>query len=417
MKNKQIMLFFFTLYKIVLDISYIFFVSELFDYAGFPLHFNYFNYILSWILLYFLAFVTPYNIDRASNYFFMSSSLFVLIPLYSLYGLTDWTSEPVVVSTIAISIIYILTNTKINFEIKLPVIKNGREVALLISLFFIALLIFWYFISGAVRYFNLNLAKVYEFRENSAALANVGVMAYLNNWTYKVFLIYALSWMLLKKYYYFAALLILIQIFFFGVSAHKSVLFTPMLIISIWWYFGRFKTLLIMPLGIVTIIILSIMSYFLFDDIFTPSLLIRRVLFIPAKLTYEYFSFFTDNDFIYWGNSILSYFIEYKYHLPVPLLIGEYDGSGASANNGFISSGYSHAGFLGIIFYSIIISVLLRILDFSVKKGVPVWFALSMVIIPLRSTLLSSDLFTTLLTHGLFIAFILLYLSIDRREV
>ena len=38
---------------------------------------------------------------------------------------------------------------------------------------------------GGLRYFNLDFSRVYEFREQSSALLNVGVMNYFNIWATK----------------------------------------------------------------------------------------------------------------------------------------------------------------------------------------------------------------------------------------
>ena len=86
-------------------------------------------------------------------------------------------------------------------------------------------------------------------------------------------------------------------------------------------------------------------------------------------------------------------------------------GGGASANNGFVSSGYAQAGMFGVFLYTVIIGWLLKCIDFlSTKSRYPLWFSLILVVNPLKTLMLSSDLFTTLLTHGLLISIMLLML-------
>lgn len=416
LKRKQVSIVIFILYRLILDWSYVFLVSDVFSYSGFILDVGYFNYTSSWLLFFIIILLTPIETNKASNYFFMSASVFLLAPLSSLYGLTNWSVFPIALSMFAVFFIYIVVSIDIKLNIKPVFFRDGKKISLAVSVFFIIILIAWYFISGAVRYFNLDLTKVYDYRQASSELANIGIMAYINNWTFKVFIFYAFSWLLLNKKYSLVTILFCVQVFFFGVSSHKSVLFSPLIILSIWWYFSRFKTLLIIPVGIVVVVALSLITFVLFNDILTSSMFIRRLLFVPAKLTYDYINFFSVNDFIYWSNSVLSVFLSYKYYLPLGALIGDYGGAGASANNGFISSGYAHAGLFGVFLYSLIIAVLLRLLNYAVTKGVPLWFALALVIIPLRDTMISSDLFTTLLTHGLLVAFVLLFLSIEKNK-
>ncbi|SPP31947.1 hypothetical protein ARAF_1615 [Arsenophonus endosymbiont of Aleurodicus floccissimus] len=91
--------------------------------------------------------------------------------------------------------------------------------------------------------------------------------------------------------------------------------------------------------------------------------------------------------------------------------------TGSHVNNGFIASGYAHFGLVGIMIYAVILGFILKILDYVTTRGVSVWFVLCVVVVPLRDALISSDLLTTLLTHGLFVALILLFLSIDSNKI
>jgi multidrug transporter EmrE-like cation transporter len=151
--------------------------------------------------------------------------------------------------------------------------------------------------------------------------------------------------------------------------------------------------------------------YLIFDHAIAGSLFIRRVFFVPAKLTFDYFNFFSINDFVWWSNSVLEGFIKYPYDFSVSKEIGQYNGSGSSANNGFISSGYAHAGLWGVAIYSFIFAYFIKALDSIVlNSDVPVWLALGMTIVPLRSALISSDFFTTMLTHGLALSFLMILL-------
>jgi len=147
------------------------------------------------------------------------------------------------------------------------------------------------------------------------------------------------------------------------------------------------------------------------------SMFARRVFFVPAKLTFDYFHFFQNNPVVLWSNSVLSWIFDYQYPDRVTKMIGYENDSEASANNGYISSGFSHAGVLGILIYSYIIAFLLKNIDYFSKFGIPLWFILCMIVTPMRSFLISSDLLTGLLTHGFLIAFVLLLISRTPKKV
>lgn len=82
------------------------------------------------------------------------------------------------------------------------------------------------FFSGAYKYFNLDFTKVYQFRELSNKLASVGIMAYINGWVYKVFVVYLMAYALLKKNFAFFMILFFIEVFFYSISGQKVFFYT-----------------------------------------------------------------------------------------------------------------------------------------------------------------------------------------------
>lgn len=403
------------LFRGMLDISYILFVNPNYAYLGFVSDFLIFSYLFSWLIYIFCLTMTPHLLNRVSDYFVASFLLTIVGPLSSLVGLTNSGFYPLVVTATSLLFFSIFQYggffSKFMPLPRIVSLKEGRTISIFISSTAVFFLVFWYFYSGAFRYFNLNILKVYDFRDASAELASVGLFAYFNNWVFGVFSIFLISYSLFKRRYLIFIFLFFVQVFFFGVSNHKSVLFYPIMIFSLWFYFTRTRAISVMPLGFIFILFSCLLFYFAFDHVIAGSLFIRRVFFVPAKLTLDYFAFFSINESVLWSNSILSKFIEYPYELSVSKLIGEYNGTNSAANNGFISSGYAHAQLLGVVAYSFIFAYFLKLLDAVViKSDVPIWLALCMTIVPLRAALISSDLFTTMLTHGLALSLFLVFL-------
>ena len=93
------------------------------------------------------------------------------------------------------------------------------------------------------------------------------------------------------------------------------------------------------------------------------------------------------------------------------ILIGQFRGTDASANNGYVSSGYAHAGIMGVFLYSLILGVIMSLLNSMTRNSDHLWFYLALVIVPIRAVVISSDLFTSLLTHGLLISILLIFLA------
>lgn len=393
----------------LLDFAYYLFVSPLYTYARFDFNFDFASYFFSWVCLVVALLFVNERLRKVSDYFFVIAVLGVLAPITSLYGLSSRGTFPVIVSISAIAIMYLIVNSKYTKAPKLPFIKGGGSVAVFFSAIMVSVVVVWYFVSGAVQYFNLNLMEVYEYRELSAEAARVGIMSYVNGWVYGVFSVFLFSYALLKRNFFLALILLAVQVFFFGVSAHKSVLFYPFMVFGIWFYFRKTDKLIIVPILFSSVVVFSLLSWMVIDNPIPASLFIRRVFYIPSLLTYDYFSFFQDSERIFWSNSILSEFFEYPYSVGLTALIGEYNRTNATSNNGFISSGYAHAGLLGVFLYSIVFAIFLSWID-NFSKSLPVWFALAIMVVPYRSALISSDLLTVMLTHGLLIAAVLLLL-------
>lgn len=420
LNNRMVFIFFCLLFRVALDLSYVLFVSKVFFYEGYSLEVSVDRYLMSWLVYSICTILVRHMLHVISDYFMVTFLLAIIAPLSSMIGLGNYSVFPFFV-VIAVFFFFKLFQyggplSPLMPPPKVPRLARGRKVSLYIAFVAVVFLILWYFASGAVMHFNLNFSKVYDYREQSAELANVGVLAYLNNWVYKVFSVFLISYSLYKRNFLFFAALCATQVFFYGVSNHKAVFFTPIMIFGVWYYFRRFNSLTIMPVGFLLVVVGSLAAYLYLGEVMVGSLFIRRVFYVPSLLMFDYFEFFFNNQFVYWSNSVLSSFIAYPYDVGLPHVIGEYNGSGAGANNGFIASGYAHAGVMGVVIYSVILAYFIKIVDCVViKSDIPTWLAVCMMLIPLRSTLIASDLLTTMLTHGLLIALVMLLLFRDSR--
>lgn len=395
-------------FRVILDFSYVTVISDLFEYAGFKYSFYNMNYIISWFIFILSLFVVKDRLLRVSDYFFLTALLGVIAPLSSLFGLdSDRAMYPLIVTFLSILFIFVFLSSKtISFK-RLKTIKDGNKIAIAISLLFVCFLVFWYFKTGVSL--NLDLSKVYQYRNENAELSSGGILAYTNTWTYQIFNIYLLAIFLFRKNFLLVAVILIIQIFFFAASTHKSILFYPVILLGLWYYFSKSTSAIVIPLSFSLIVCLGLLTYNVYGDVWVSSLFIRRVFYVPANLTYVYFDFFNNNDLIFWSNSILSFLIDYPYNDTVSHVIGQYLGEkDLGANNGFVSSGYGHAGLLGVFIYSIILAFTLKLINDVSLNRCPPWLSIGITFVPIRALLISSDLFTVMLTHGFIIAILLI---------
>lgn len=409
------------IYKFALDYSYIKYVSEIFQYAGFLLDLNLFNYILSSLIVTVFIFLVPYEFEKISDWFLNFFFLLVIMPIACMFGLNKNLSIDVFLLNILVYIIiFFMLKIKQVKVVNFSKVNNGELFFLIFSIFLIFYLISWYFLTGAISNFNLDFSRVYEFREVNSELTNIGIASYINNWVYQIFSLALLGYGFLRKNKIIILFSIVSQVIFFGVSAHKSVLFSIFMIVGLYYYFKITKSLIVIPVFLSLIIMISMIIYW--NDSFSiyPSMFVRRFIFVPAQLSYAYFDFFQINPYDFWSRSFLSSIKSTNYPEGVSKTIGYFLGTEASANNGFVSSGYAQAGLFGVVLYAFLTGYLLKNIDYLANSNnYPLWFSLIVIVNPLKNLILSSDLFTVLLTHGLLISILILFLlnNVKRNKV
>ncbi len=154
-----------------------------------------------------------------------------------------------------------------------------------------------------------------------------------------------------------------------------------------------------------------------FDFTMIGSLILRRLLFVPAHLNFTYLEYFSQNEFVYWSNSMMKNIVNYPYDLQPTQVIGSYLGyENMAANTGFVASGFMHAGYLGVILYTLILIFLLNIIN-NLSRGVSQFLVLSIIYVALHAAFISSDLLTALLTHGLLVSIFVLWLYEDKMYI
>lgn len=395
------------LYRLILELSYFKFMVPIFAYDGYVFEFDGFKYIESWLIFSSMIFISPNILYKPSDYLVNIMLFSFLTPLLVMYSFSDANREALYIVFMAVALIFFFRHGK---PLHLPRVRTTLSLVYFILLVGIVVVTAWMFFSGGFKYFNLDLTLVYEYRSEVGEIINQGLMGYLNIWATKVFGPILLALTLWRKKYLLAGFVFGLHVLWFGISSHKSVLFYPFLIIFLWGWFRKTRALSLIPLSMAFAVLFAFILYTVYEEIFIGSLFIRRTFFVPAKLTFVYYEFFSINPFVYWSNSIASAFVDYPYSVPTALLIGNHLGSDGNANNSFLSTGYMHAGVLGMIFYGILVGLLLRLIDSLARDGAPVWVAVAVILVPSHSLLISADLPTALLTHGVGISLVMLFL-------
>lgn len=142
------------------------------------------------------------------------------------------------------------------------------------------------------------------------------------------------------------------------------------------------------------------------------SLFFRRAQFVPAGLNYDYYGYFCDKEKDFFRSSFG--LLDTSPYGNIPKLIGVYNGNGSSCNNGLFSDAYCNLGVAGMVIMPFLIVVILKMLD-GVTEGMRNELTF-LLVLSFTMSLLSSSLFTNLLSHGMGIMILILYFLRDERN-
>ncbi len=273
---------------------------------------------------------------------------------------------------------------------------------------FIMILMFVLLIPFFLTYgLNVNLKvfffqNIYEVRALAAQKANF-FTSYFLSWLMKIVIPIGLILSLKNRKWILFIVFTLAQIYLFSITGHRSA-FISFFVIFILFIESYEKQVLTLLSSIVLLIIASKLITITTGNLMAESIVVRRAFFLPSIIINDYFDYFKDNH-TYLSYSILKSFINYPFELQPPQLIGKefFHHAEANVNSGFISDGYMNFGNIGVIMNILIVSFIVRFFQF-VK--VPSYY--SGIVLIIVYTLISSYLFTSLLTHGILLFLLLL---------
>jgi hypothetical protein len=386
--------------------AYVEFIASIYGYMGFDRIQNRVKEVEGLLSILFFASLLPSKIKKISDFFVHVFFLLPVVPMLVLYSAADQPREYLFFVLLAFSVVCLVR------MVRLPIIKSVMIPAPLMMrglLFLVIIYILSIIWQGGLQYFNLNIFKVYEFR-TFAAQNLPKIYAYLSPIVTKVLLPFILLLAVTHRRWLVVGLAITGSILMFALTNHKGPLFYPIVVLSIYFILRFKQPLLTLMIGYILVILAALADFFIGDVVNTiGSLLFRRVYFVPPNNLFIYYDFFSQHPHTMLAQSKLSFgLIEYPYDLDSSHLIGYhyYNNVLSGINTGWLGSGYMHFGFGGMFFYSLIIGLLLGIVDrIATKRDYAICGAV--FFIPFFTLFLSSDLPTSMLTHGLVIAFFL----------
>ncbi len=396
----------------LLEYYYISYVVKFYENIGLNLHLLLSKYIESKLWLIFFVFVLSVIYRRSQFIYALYLFLLVLIfvPGSIMYSYSDG-SRLVFYSIVTFFIIVALFST-IKFKIKTLYLDDTIKYYVL--LFFAVILLIPIFLDMKFNIDTnvLSLNDIYEVR--SEYKSNLSFLSsYAFGWIAKVIIPVILVYSLKRRNNFFVFFSLAILIYLFLVSGHKSVYFTPVVILF-YYFFGKDygkKIKLTMIFIFLLLLLINIPDSFVTNNLF-KSLFVRRVFFVPSMLNQYYFDYFNHN-YLYLSHSIFKNFIEYSNDMMPAHIIGDvyFNKPEMSANNGIISDGFMNFGYFGVVLFSLLFSLLFALLN-SIKLDSK-YFGL---FIFYMITFVSSAFLTVILTHGFWLVLLLAFIIFPEKK-
>jgi hypothetical protein len=266
---------------------------------------------------------------------------------------------------------------------------------------------------------NLNLpalANVYDVRsafDQAVVNTDVPFAAYALDWSMYVVNPLLMLLGLRSKRFGIFAIGLSIELLVYGTTGYKSALLSVLLVAPLLIMLAR-RVRPVFGLSLATASVIMVLGSIIWDQandsILATSLFVRRLIVVPGQLVADYFDFFSQHRTYGLSDSILASLGPAPYDLAPPHLIGAvyFNAPNMDANANLWADGFANFGFAGIFGFTVLLGVMLILLDSAASgRDLRITGALAGL---MAIVLSNSALLTTILTHGLGLAIVLIFL-------
>lgn len=404
------------IFRGVLDLCYLNYLSISFlddPITPMPLNFNQWQWLASYLLVIPVAFIVPYDKRNLSGIFYLAALAFLYVPMTSMVGMNDEKS----LSALLLVLFAILVSRALiaipTLSVPMPSARQGFPAAIALSTTMVAVFVVWSIISGAASNWSLNLDDIYLYRKDLSTVLDPGLMAYINLWAQKVFNPFLIAIGLFYRKRFLVIACVLLQFYFFAVTQHRTHMFVPVLIFFVYLLYTR-RIQISHIYNMFSMTLAFLLLYTMFVDLEQVlGIVVRRAFFVAASVTYDWIAYFNVNPHVYFADNLLKNYVINSYtgqNLPTLMSYLVFSGPEFGFNVGLVGTGYAHLGLFGVFLYACLIGAIVWFANGLVARGLPPFIAAAMLIEPMRTVWADSDLFTAILSHGILIGLLLMWI-------
>ncbi|MFT7155462.1 MAG: hypothetical protein ACI8Q1_000463 [Parvicella sp.] len=397
--------------RLLLDWSYSFVISDVFGYYNFDYDPTVKSYLLSWFLLLILLpfIVKTIHDDCLSSNILSVLVLISLIPTTTLIGFYGSYSLTYVLYMFVYWAALLIYNSRFPaIQISKKSVKNSSTLFYSVAILLSSVVVYasWKFTGFR---FHFGLIDVYDIRAEAREYEFPIVLGYLITAADTILPI-ILIFFLVRKKWLLSGVFIIIILLNFGISAVKMVLFYLIFTIACYLFIRSTKVFKNSVWFVIPLVVLCIFEYAILQTAVLSNFSLFRIFFIPSKLHYLYFEYFSVRELDYFRQGALRLFFDSPYEENIQFILGEYDIGDftARANNGLFTDAFLNLGLLGVLLFPFFLTILLKTLEGS-ARGLDPRF-MFVITTTVSFVLLGVSITTSLLTSGLFLLILLLYL-------
>lgn len=414
--------------KMTYDLSYAYLVSPFFSWtpAYYPFSPNSIALLESYFLAIVLGLMIPRQLRQPSDLLLAFLGSVVILPMLTLHGLAGQDQYRAYTYMTILVYVLILSAVSVFPRVKFPVLRFGVALAKLLSIVTSIIIVIILASAIGLQAINpilfLDYGKMVEIRESvvEVALREHTILAYFYFWLFIVFLPTLIAVVLDKRKYVTFSLLVTGVILLTGITARRHTLAVVPVLLGTYLISRKPRlapSLMILGftiiVGAITIVSLEV------PDLRIVGTWIERFFFVPPRLDYAYYDFFSRSGFVYLTSTGLPIPLEYPFEMIPERLVGLYvlQNPLTVASAGFLATSFMHAGFSGMMIFGLVVALLLKLCDSLVVHRIPLASGTALAMVVFSGLFRGADLTQWLLTFGGVLCFIMLFLlgRYDRR--
>ena len=357
-------------FKLALDVGFIWLADK--RVLGFVMNFSPVKYAYGFLWCIVLFFSIRHNSRRSSTLFLYLMYLLQMVPIATSYAFTDnntvFFTELCLASLLCNLIVgYTADSARIRRTswLSKTMILGYAAVAALITVLIVAKY-------GLPSLDAMDLFNVYELRRSGAFdLGKFG--NYLYRWAAAVILPAGMALCLTKRRYISAVLLGVVMLAMYLYSGNKTYLFSiPLVFLCTLWSRRKnfYKEIFLVACWGCALLVVLLYFCPVMEDLIqrTFSLLVRRVMLVPANNKFHYYDYFSNHPlmglggiFPRWLIYIPNYYEDIPYSFEISTIY--YDRPEMNSNTGFLAEGFMRFGHVGTVMILVLFALILKQID------------------------------------------------------